>query len=357
MKEIQVCASKEYRIKIDFGILSNLGQEATLVTSGRLAAVVSDDTVSALYGDMAAASLTQAGFEVCTFSFPHGESSKNGTTYFTLLNFLAEHHLSRSDLIVALGGGVTGDLAGFAAATYLRGIPYIQVPTTLLAMVDSSVGGKTAIDLPAGKNLAGAFYQPSLVLCDLSLLDTLPPSVFLDGSAEVIKYAILDDKEFFFRILSSPIQNQLKDVVARCVTIKSRIVAQDEFDRGNRQLLNLGHTIGHSVELASGYQITHGLAVSIGMAVIARAACTLGFCSPETARTILGILKQYNLPIHTQLPKEALLAAAHNDKKRLASHMTLVVPTDIGSCLLHRIAVDELPSWLEAGLKEEGLWT
>ncbi len=357
MKEIQVSASKKYNIKIDSGILSNLGQEAAQVTSGRLAAVISDDTVFHLYGNMAIESLKQAGFRVCFFSFPHGESSKNGTTYLSLLNFLAEHHLSRSDLIVALGGGVTGDLAGFAAATYLRGIAYIQIPTTLLAMVDSSVGGKTAIDLPAGKNLAGAFYQPSLVLCDLSLLDTLPPGVFSDGSAEVIKYAILADKEFFSRILSSPIQEQSEDVVARCVTIKSQIVMQDEFDRGNRQLLNLGHTIGHSIELASHYQITHGLAVSIGMGIIARAACVFGFCSSGTVREILDILKQYNLPVNTVLPKEALLEAALNDKKRLADRMTLVVPTSIGSCILHSISVAELSSWLEAGLKEDGPWT
>lgn len=356
MKEIQVSASKKYNIKIDSGILSNLGQEAALVTSGRLAAVISDDTVFDLYGTKAMESLKRSGFHVCSFTFPHGESSKNGSTYLTLLNFLAEHHLSRSDLIIALGGGVTGDLAGFAAATYLRGIAYLQIPTTLLAMVDSSVGGKTAIDLPAGKNLAGAFYQPSLVLCDLSLLDTLPSAVFLDGSAEVIKYAVLADQEFFFRLLSSPIQTQTEDVVARCVSIKSQIVMQDEFDKGNRQLLNLGHTIGHGVELASHYQITHGLAVSIGMAIIARAAQAFGFCSAGTTQKILDILHQYHLPTGTTLPKEALLSAMCNDKKRLDDRITLVLPREIGTCALHCISMKELPSWLEAGWKEGNSW-
>ncbi len=356
MKELQVSASKKYNVKIDSGILSGLGQEAALVTSGRVAAVISDDTVLNLYGARAIASLNRSGFQVCSFSFPHGEASKNGTTYLALLNFLAEHHLSRSDLIVALGGGVTGDLAGFAAATYLRGIAYIQIPTTLLAMVDSSVGGKTAIDLPAGKNLAGAFYQPSLVLCDLSLLDTLPSAVFLAGSAEVIKYAVLADPEFFSRLLSTPIQAQTEEVVARCVAIKSQIVMHDEFDKGRRQLLNLGHTIGHGVELASHYQITHGLAVSIGMAMIARAAQAFGFCSAETTQRILDILHQYHLPTGTTLPKEALLSGMCNDKKRLDDRITLVVPREIGTCVLHSISMKELPSWLEAGWKEDRSW-
>lgn len=248
MKKIEVTASRNYTVHIGSGILPELGPLLRAQVPGERVCIVTDDTVQALYGAQAEASLTQAGFAVCTFAFPHGEQSKCAATYLKLLNFLAEQHLTRTDAIVALGGGVPGDLAGFAAATYLRGIAFAQVPTTLLAAVDSSVGGKTAIDLDAGKNLAGAFWQPCLVLCDYDTLQTLPEEIFADGCAEVIKYGVLGDEALFAHLEQYGLAFDRERVITRCVEMKRDVVAADEFDNGQRQLLNLGHTLGHAVE-------------------------------------------------------------------------------------------------------------
>lgn len=222
--------------------------------------------MAGLYAARLEASLTRAGFRVVTFTYPGGEHCKTLATYTALLDFLAAHRLSRSDLIVALGGGVTGDLAGFAAATYQRGIPFVQVPTTLLAAVDSSVGGKTAVNLDSGKNQVGCFYQPSLVLCDPDTLRTLPPEEYRNGCAEVIKYAVLRSAPFFDELRAQPVSAQVGHVIATCVGMKRDLVVADEFDRGSRQLLNLGHTFGHAVEACSGYTVPHGCGVAIGMA-------------------------------------------------------------------------------------------
>lgn len=347
---VSVEAARPYAVHIGSCILESLGETAAFCVSGRKAALVTDDTVAALYANRAANTLTQAGFAVCTYVFPHGERSKNGHTYLELLDFLAQHRLTRSDLIVALGGGVTGDLAGFAAATYLRGIAYIQVPTTLLAMVDSSVGGKTAIDLPSGKNLAGAFHQPRAVLCDVTMLKTLPTDYCRDGWAEVIKYAILGSPSLFSQLERGSMDQPQEDVITACVRMKRDFVARDEYDTGCRQLLNLGHTLGHAVEKVSNFELSHGKAVSIGMAMIARAAVKFGFCPPEARDRILAILRQYHLPTETNLPPKVLLEAALSDKKRQGQEITLVVPKEIGLCRLHRIPESQLESWIRAGL-------
>lgn len=205
------------------------------------------------------------------FVFPHGEQHKNLNTYGQALNFLCDRRFTRSDLIIALGGGVVGDLAGFTAATYQRGIAYIQVPTTLLSMVDSSVGGKTAVDLDSGKNQAGCFYQPALVLCDPALLETLPDAEYRAGCAEIIKTAVLFSPELFQQLKTTPIREQFEPVIAACVGMKRNVVQNDEFDRGQRALLNLGHTIGHAVEACSNFTILHGEGVAIGLAAITRA--------------------------------------------------------------------------------------
>ena len=258
MKTVTIHASRSYNIHIGSGLLAHLGSYARQLGKAQKVCIVSDSNVWPLYGSIASDSLEKARFEVMSFVFPAGEASKNGVTFLELLNVLAENRLTRSDLIVALGGGVVGDLAGFAAATYLRGIRYIQVPTTLLAAVDSSVGGKTAIDLPAGKNLAGTFYQPSLVLCDTDTLTTLPPEIFRDGCAEVIKYGVLYDPEMFAHLEAEGLSFHREDVIARCVELKRDVVMEDEFDTGARMKLNLGHTIGHGVEAKSHFGISHG---------------------------------------------------------------------------------------------------
>ena len=352
MKTVHISASRGYDVVIQSGCLQSLGERAASLLRGRTVCLTCDDTVAALYEKTARESLEAAGFAVHTFVFPHGEQSKNGGMFLELLNFLAEHHLTRADGLVALGGGVTGDLTGFAAACYLRGVDYIQVPTSLLAMVDSSVGGKTAVDLPAGKNLCGAFWQPVLVLCDTDLLTSLPEEIFRDGCAEVIKYGILGDRAFFMR-LKRGVRDSLEDVVATCVDSKRRVVEEDEFDVGLRQLLNLGHTLGHAVEAGSHFTLSHGQCVAIGMAMIARSAAEKGFCTPETRDEILQILTQYGLPTQTDQSPEDIYRTALGDKKRRDGTLTLVVPEEIGRCRLHKIPVEELRSWIpprEAGI-------
>ena len=342
--------SKSYPVFIGDGMLESCGRLAAEIIGVGTAAVVTDDTVDALYAERLIKVLEHAGFRTVKYVFPHGEQSKNAETYLNLLEFLSEHRLARNDAVFALGGGVVGDLTGFAAATYLRGIRFVQIPTTLLAAVDSSVGGKTAINLSAGKNLAGAFYQPDLVVCDPTLLSTLPKQIFSDGCAEVIKYAVLCDKPLF-ELLKEPIASQLGEIIARCVTIKSEIVAADEHDTGKRQLLNLGHTFGHAVEKCSGYAVSHGSAVAIGMVLAARAAANLGVSKTDLSAEIAKLLCHYDLPDTTDCNEDALFDALISDKKRLGEAITFVFPETIGNCILKKIPVDEAKRLLHDALK------
>ena len=346
MTTIHISASKPYDVQIGGGLLPTLGGKAAALCKGRTACIVSDDTVAALYEKTARTSLEKSGFTVHTYVFPHGEESKCGENFLKLLGFLAQCYLTRADLLIALGGGVTGDLTGFAAACYLRGVKYIQVPTTLLAMVDSSVGGKTAIDLPEGKNLCGAFYQPVLVLCDTDTLNTLPDEIFRDGCAEVIKYGVLGDRELFDKLKVTHARDQLDYVVSTCVDRKRAIVEDDEFDTGRRQLLNLGHTLGHAIEKNSDFQLSHGRCVAIGMAMMARAAVKLGFCTEATKNEIVNLLQSYGLPTDTDQDPTAIYISALGDKKRQGGSLTLVVPREIGKCDLHPIPVEDLMTWI-----------
>lgn len=344
MRTVTVKASKTYTVHIGSNLLSSIGEKAKQLGKARKICIVSESRVFPLYGKTVQDSLEEAGFAVVSFVFPAGEESKNPQVYLELLNFLAEHKLSRTDMIVALGGGVVGDLAGFAAATFLRGIRFIQVPTTLLAAVDSSVGGKTAIDLPAGKNLVGAFCQPSLVLCDTDTLNTLPEEVFRDGCAEVIKYGILYDPNLFSHLESQGLSFHREDVIARCVELKRDVVMEDEFDTGARMKLNLGHTIGHGVEARSNFALSHGKSVSIGTAIVARASRC-----PDTDR-ILAILRQFGLPTATSYPAEEIYQFTLSDKKRSGGTVNLILPDYIGSCSIVPTPVEQLQSFIEAGL-------
>ena len=349
MKTVHSDASRSYDVRIGRGLLDDCGRQIAERVRCASAAVVADDTVYALYGERVCASLEAAGVRTVCYVFPHGEKSKNLLEYAKILNFLAENRVTRADALIALGGGVTGDLGGFAAATYLRGIPFVQLPTTLLAAVDSSVGGKTAVDLPAGKNLAGAFYQPELVLCDLDTLDSLPREIFLDGCAEVIKYAVLGSRELFALLADIPSGKGLEEVTARCVEMKRDFVQSDELDRGARQMLNLGHTFGHAVEASSRFTLSHGKSVAIGMAMILRAACSRGLCSAETRDAVIALLQRYGLPTECPYPADMLLGALSADKKIFGTRLNLVVPTDIGACRLLPVGVDELSGWLRDG--------
>lgn len=344
MTTVTVNASKAYQIHIGAGLLGSLGTEIQKLGKAEKVCLVADSTVYPLYGQQSEEALKQAGFAVSVFVFPAGEASKNGSVFLELLNFLAQEQLTRTDVLVALGGGVVGDLSGFAASCYLRGIRFVQVPTTLLAAVDSSVGGKTAIDLPAGKNLAGAFYQPSLVLCDLDTLDSLPREIFLDGCAEVIKYAMLYDPQLFAYLEEIGPGFDREQVIARCVAWKRDVVAVDEFDRGERMKLNLGHTIGHGVEAASRFALSHGKAVAIGMAVMARAASC-----PDAGR-LGALLEAFSLPTKTDFPPEVLLPHLLSDKKRTGGTVNLIVPRAVGDCEIVPTPVETLKSILEAGL-------
>ena len=344
MTSVTVNASKTYEIKIGTKILSTIGNEAKNLGNAQKVCIVSESTVWPLYGKIVYGSLESAGFELCSFLFPAGEESKNAQTFLNLVNFLAENKLTRTDLIVALGGGVVGDLAGFAAASYLRGIRFIQVPTTLLAAVDSSVGGKTAIDLPAGKNLCGAFWQPSLVLCDTDTLRSLPAAVFRGGCAEVIKYGILYDPVLFSHLEQHGLNFDLEAVIARCVELKRNVVMDDEFDTGARMKLNLGHTIGHGVEARSSFQLSHGEAVAIGIAIISRASNC-----PDQER-ILSLLKQFALPTTTDYPLDDIYTYTLSDKKRSGGIVKLIIPNAIGNCSIVPTKISELKSFIEAGL-------
>lgn len=350
MRTIEVSTGRPYVVKIGTDLLPTLGAELAAFGGTKSVCIVSDSNVWPLYGSTAEASLTAAGFTVCSFVFPAGEASKCGETYLNLLNYLAEQHLTRSDSLVALGGGVVGDLTGFAAATFLRGIRFVQVPTTLLAAVDSSVGGKTAIDLHAGKNLAGTFYQPSLVLCDLNTLNTLPVEIFRDGAAEVVKYSFLYDPALYNHLLEHGMDFDREAVVSRCVELKRDVVSEDEFDRGARAKLNLGHTFAHGVEAQSHFAISHGRAVAMGMGIAARSAAKYGICTQETAQAILNLLKRFSLPDNTDFPADALCSSMLSDKKRSGGKISLILPEEIGSCIIHPIPVEELPAYLEAGL-------
>lgn len=339
MKIIKVNASKKYDILIEKGLLSRSG---TLISglygkAKKRICIVTDDNVDALYAGALTESLESAGFRnTIKFVIQNGERSKTPKNLLELCGFLAENHITRSDLLIALGGGVVGDLCGFAASIYLRGVDFIQIPTTLLACVDSSVGGKTAVDLPEGKNLIGTFYQPSLVICDPSLLDSLPRDIYRDGYAEVIKYGIILDGDFFDR-LSSDRRPDICDVISRSVEIKRDVVSADEQDRGLRGLLNFGHTLGHGIELHTAFEYSHGASVAVGMVLASRIAALLGICEDDIPSKVESLLKRYGFDTECPINAGELFDATLSDKKRKGDSLTLILPKAIGDACFYEI--------------------
>ena len=336
-------------IIIEAGLLARAGETLAKMGKPLRAAVISDDRVAALYLRQLEEALKAAGFDVLSFVFPQGEASKNAGNYIRILEYLAVNHLTRTDTVVALGGGVVGDIAGFAAATYLRGVRLVQIPTTLLACVDSAIGGKTGIDLTAGKNLAGAFHQPVAVLIDPALLDTLPPDIRRDGMAEVIKYACIREGRLWQLAQDScaPIQ----DIIRLCVAVKVDITGRDAFDRGERQLLNFGHTFGHAIEQRSGFALSHGKCVAMGMAIMARACSRKGLCTPETALQLERVLEAKGLPTGTDYSADELLPAMLSDKKRAGEGITLVTLRAIGRAQLYQTNMADALDFLKEGLR------
>ena len=345
--QMTVSTSHPYQILIERGCLASLGARAAeLFRPGSRAMLVSDSNVFPLYGGAAEQSLSNRGFSCFSFVFPAGESEKRLSTVEKLYAALAENGFTRSDFIVALGGGVTGDMAGFAAATFLRGIRFIQAPTSLLAQIDSSVGGKTGVDLPQGKNLVGAFHQPALVLIDPDTLATLPPRYFSDGMGEAIKYGCIKSRPLFDRIAGTDVREHPEEMIFQCVDIKRKVVEQDEFDTGERMLLNFGHTFGHALEKLHDFQgLSHGEAVGIGMAMMAGFGEKAGVTAPGTAAEILKALKKYNLPLRDKIQTEEILAATALDKKSEGSVIRVILLKEIGSSFLRPFTRPELAAF------------
>lgn len=342
IKTVHVNTSTPYDIIIGEGLFFSVSRLVSGLGLGKKAMIVTDDTVGALYLDTLREDLTNGGYEVHDFVFPHGEKSKCMATYSALITALAKAHFDRSDAIFALGGGVVGDLAGFCAATYLRGIRFIQIPTTLLAATDSSVGGKTAIDIPEGKNLVGAFWQPSMVICDPKMLDTLPSEYFSDGMAEVIKYAMIRDESLVSLIKNGNAKKNISEVIERSVKIKRDVVSEDEREGGIRAILNFGHTIAHSIEAESNYEISHGRAVGIGMALITLAAEREGICKQGTYKKLVSLLRSYRLDYTTAYSAESLYSHSLSDKKRSSGSISLILPESMGCCKIVKTPLDRV---------------
>jgi len=351
VERIRVATSREYDVLIGGGILNTLGERMKDLVKGRNCMILADDNTSPLFGETVRKSLEAEGFKTIEYTIPHGEESKSADNFVEILNFLAENKLTRSDCIVALGGGVVGDLAGFVASSFLRGIAFVQVPTTLLAAVDSSVGGKTAINLRAGKNLAGAFYQPCLCLCDTDIIKNLPDDIFADGMAEVIKYGAIRSTKILELVKSGAHEN-LDEIIAECVTIKRDVVSEDEFDTGLRQLLNFGHTPAHAIEKLSDFRISHGKAVAAGMCIMARAAENMKLCEAGVADELTELCRSFNLPTSCEFSPEAMVEVAMSDKKRGAGYITLVVPVYRGNSVLFKVSDSEIIKYFSSGAEE-----
>ena len=349
MKKVTVGVGTGYDIYIDKGILDDAGKHIKNIKPSGKCAVITDDNVDKYYGERVMRSLADAGIEAVKFVFPHGEASKNHSTLLNIYDFLAEHGFTRSDYIAALGGGVVGDTAGYAAATYMRGIDFVQIPTTGISQSDSSVGGKTAVDIKAGKNLVGAFHQPRLVICDTDTLSTLTPEFFSDGMAEVIKHGMIKSEELFELLSTSDIKSNLVDIMKRNVTIKGKVVENDEREKGERMLLNFGHTLGHALEKYYDFTgLTHGYAVAVGMSTFTHIAERRGMCKAGVADKLDALLTKCGLPITDSAPLDELFRISLGDKKHLASGMNIVICSDIGKSEIVKMSVDEYEKFLKS---------
>lgn len=367
MINISVNASKDYDVIMEQGILKEagfyirkaLGMNALYGKEPehkKKVCIVTDETVNELYGEKSHAlwrSLESVGFDVYKYVFPGGEEFKTVSTVEKIMNHLTDNMFSRSDILIAFGGGIVGDVTGFTAASFLRGIDYIQVPTTLLAVVDSSVGGKTGVNLRAGKNLAGAFWQPRLVLFDSDVMETLSYDLKLDGIAEAIKAGIIAQPLILDSIthkinLDDP--QFIMDLAAMAIEVKRDVVERDERDEGCRQLLNLGHTPAHAIEKCSNFKIRHGHAVAMGISIITKTSANLGWTSQKDCDTIITVLKKFKFPLKCPYSADELAKTALYDKKIRGDEITLVIPSAIGDCRLKNVCTDRLQKYFALGM-------
>ncbi|MBR5516092.1 MAG: 3-dehydroquinate synthase [Clostridia bacterium] len=347
MLSLNVKTSKPYNVLIGAGLLDSVAKEISILKKPGKCIIVSDDIVWALYGEKVKADLENAGYNVCEFVFANGENSKNMETVLSILECCFENQLTRSDFAIALGGGIVGDITGFASSIYLRGIDFIQIPTTLLSAIDSSVGGKTGVNCSYGKNLIGAFHQPIKVICDTNTFSTLPYDIYTAGICEALKYGVIRDAALFDEIAS--MEFDIEKTVYRCIEIKAEIVEKDEFDHGERQLLNFGHTLAHSIEALSDFEISHGHAVGLGMLLISKACESKNLCAKGVSDKIKKALEDYNIEYNNKFSAKELCFAALNDKKRKGDSITLVIPEYMGKCSLYKIKISELEEFITAG--------
>jgi 3-dehydroquinate synthase len=343
MKQVDVgLGERSYPIFIQEGLIAGIGADLQKRQIGKRYVIIADDSIAAIYGQTVVDSLSQAGLSSDLITFQHGEENKNLSTIGQLTSKLAQLGVDRKDCLIALGGGVTGDITGFVAAIYMRGIPFVQVPTTLLAQVDSSVGGKTGVDIPEGKNLVGCFYQPRAVYIDSNVLKTLPNEELLNGLAEVIKYGVIHDADFFTFLKEERQHIQaldlsvLENVIERCCEIKAEIVAADERESDLRRILNFGHTLGHAVEATSQFTIAHGLAVAMGMVTVSRIAVEHGLLMQDTAVEIMSLIESYGLPttIPANIDRQQMKEFLKTDKKTVAGTPFFVLPIAIGTVII-----------------------
>ncbi len=343
MKKLTVHVGDTYEIFIEKGLLKDCGKYVRVVSKAKKIAIITETNVAPLYLDTVKNCIENEGFEVVSYIFPAGESSKTTETVVGIVEFLAENGLTREDMVVALGGGVCGDMAGFAAAIYLRGIKFVQIPTTLLSQVDSSVGGKTGVDLPQGKNLCGAFHQPALVLIDPDVLETLSPHFFSDGMGEVIKYGCIKSKVLFERIETENVKDFIEDLIYDCVNIKRGVVERDEKEAGERALLNFGHTAGHAIEKLHNFtDISHGEAVGVGMVMISEAGERIGLTERGTADRIRKVLEKYNMKTEVENSVTDIIGAMYHDKKRTGSGIKFIMLHSLGDSFINPVENDKV---------------
>ena len=346
MERININGSTSYDVIIESGVLNRLGTLLSAEIGTGKALVVSDSNVAALYLDNVSNSLSDAGFEVSQLVLSSGEETKNINNYILLLNKLSEQDFSKTDFLIALGGGVIGDLAGFAAATFKRGMRFVQLPTTLLAAVDSSVGGKTAVDLPSGKNQVGIIRNPDIVICDPLTMQTLSHQNLLEGYAEIIKYAVLKGHDIADSLRQAISTGDYSDVIYKSICIKRDYVEADEADNSSRQFLNLGHLIGHAIEASSNYQISHGIAVAYGLALESKSCALAGYTDMQVHTDIVDILHTFGFELNEHFAKDDLLPFLANDKRIRNAEISLIVPKSIGHCTMQTIPVLNLKEFL-----------
>lgn len=354
MEIISVCASTSYDIYIDSNILPMSGELIRKNSSSNRVAIITDDIVDGLYCSTVESSLKENGFDVIKFVFPNGEESKSHETLIKIYNFLSQNGITRSDILIALGGGVVGDITGYVAATYLRGLGFVQIPTTFLAQIDSSVGGKTGVNIDEGKNLVGAFYQPLCVICDTSTLSTLSEEIFADGVAEAVKYGMIESEELFDKMHEENIGSILNEVIFECISIKRDIVELDELDKGERMKLNFGHTLGHAIEKYYNYRgITHGRAVAIGMCEFTKLAEKYGMCDNGVVDRLIACLERYSLPTSTEINMDALAKLCMSDKKRDNDKINIVYCESIGKSTILPLTIEEFYKFLKGDYQFE----